>query len=74
MITIEYVQPNTTIVKWQEQLQEWVISHQIVQNEHLREPKLTEENIVVEGEKAIERHLKEIERELLDWRTHRCGV
>lgn len=74
MIYLHFPKANAQIENWCERLDNLIVSYQ---TEHLPE---MEKPVIIEGTKsftgaeAIDHFLQELEKEVNDWRTPRCGV
>ena len=74
MIYLQFPEANNQTQAWQERLDKLIVAFKSEENAGLSEPILKENNQLYHGVPAIESFLKNLEDEVADWRTHRCGV
>ena len=74
MIIIRYTRWAPVLDKWKEKLEELVVAHRFEQHDALTVPELQEQDKVERGELAIAAFIKQLEKDINNWRTPRCGV
>ena len=74
MIVIRYSAWRTNQEKWKEKLEDLIVGHRFEKDNSLSDPELHEQEKTICGEAAIEAFLIQLERDINDWRTPRCGV
>ena len=74
MIVIRYTRWAPALDNWKEKLEELVVAHRFEQHDALPVPELQEQGRIERGETAIAAFIKQMERDIDDWRTPGCGV
>ncbi|MCB0548909.1 MAG: hypothetical protein KDD19_15120 [Phaeodactylibacter sp.] len=74
MIIIRYSEWDAQLEGWKEKLVELVTAHRFEPDESATIPSLQEKEKIIQGEEAITAFLKQLEKDINDWRTPRCGV
>ena len=74
MIYLRFPENNKKIESWRERLESFIIDYESEESPSLDQPMIVEGQEEYAGEEAIEKFLKELEDEINDWRTPRCGV
>jgi hypothetical protein len=74
MIYLRFPEKNKQIESWRERLDSFLIDYKFEETPSLDRPVILEGKQEYAGKKAIEQFLKELEDEINDWRTPRCGV
>ncbi len=74
MIYLQFSEENVQIQNWRERLDNLIVAYKTECRIELEEPVLREGKKQYSGEGAIEQFLQELEKEVADWRTPRCGV
>lgn len=74
MIYLRFPEQNKQIESWRERLDSFLIDYKVEETPSLDRPVILEGGKEYAGQEAIEQFLKELEDEINDWRTHRCGV
>ena len=62
------------IQEWEEQLTEMVVAFKMEKDENLPEPRLIEGDLEKVGIEEIQGFIKQLSKDVKNWRTTRCGV
>ncbi|MFK7948024.1 MAG: hypothetical protein AB8G11_10555 [Saprospiraceae bacterium] len=73
MLTIKYKQHSGLIETWEDQLKAMVIAHQLVQDETIESPILTNESETVVGDIAISKYVDELAAYQEAWFACSCN-
>jgi len=74
MIKITFPKRDKNIEKWEEKLTELVVGFQLEKEKDASEITLKDGDTHLEGAIAIQQFIDDLEKEVNDWRTPRCGV
>ena len=74
MIRIAFPKENPMITNWREKLSTLVVAHEFVEDPALEVSTLQEKELTISGEEAIQKFILDLEKDVNDWRTPRCGV
>lgn len=74
MIYLRFPENNVLVENWRERLDQLIVSYKLECRPDLEAPVIFENERSFTGVAAIERFLKELEEDVKDWRTPRCGV
>jgi len=74
MIRITYSKSTPIIESWREKLSDLVVAFEMKEVEGLAVPHLVDKDLQLDGESSIQHFVDELEKEINDWRTPRCGV
>ena len=74
MIIIRYSEWGPQLEAWQEKLEELVAPHRFEAEPSLTQPELKENGRAWSGPPAINAFLKQLEKDIIDWRAPGCGV
>ncbi|MCB9286401.1 MAG: hypothetical protein H6560_03715 [Lewinellaceae bacterium] len=75
MVIIRYAEWDARLESWKEKLEELVTAHRFEEDEAAVVPLLLQEQgMMIRGEEAIATFLRQLEKDINDWREPQCGV
>jgi hypothetical protein len=74
MIHLQFPEATAKVENWRERLGNLIVAFKAEQQSDFEHPVITEGKKQYIGADAIEKFLKELEKDINDWRTPRCGV
>lgn len=73
MLTIKYKNHTRELDTWQQELEALVMAHELIEDETVEEPILTNTSETVIGVEAISKYMKELSEFQAAWFACNCG-